>query len=211
MTNATRCGIEPAAEPERHMSESIEHAKEGLEHAHHAAEHGGDHSARWIAVLIAVLAAALALAEMQEKGAQNLYLTEHVALSDDWAFYQAKNLRASIRESEASLLASLPNATDPAVQGRIKAAHDDEARLRDDPKGGNGMKQLTAHAKERQERRDHAFHDYHHFELLVGALQIAIVLASVSVIARARFLTLSAAVIGAVAAVAGFAVAFDWI
>jgi hypothetical protein len=193
------------------MSGSIEHTKEGLEHAHHAAEHGGDHSARWIAVLIAVLVAAPALAEMGEKAAQNLYLTEHIALSDNWAFYQAKNLRAAIRASEATLLASLPNAADPAVQDRIEAADDDEARLRDDPKGGNGMKQLTAQAAERQARRDHAFDDYHHFELLVGALQIAIVLASVSVIARARFLTMSAAVIGAAAALAGLAVEFAWI
>lgn len=193
------------------MSETIEDAKEGLERAHHAAAHSGDHSARWIAVLIAVLAAALALAEMGEKAAQNLYLTEHVALSDDWAFYQAKNLRAAIRTSEAALLASLPNATDPAVQARIKAAADDETRLRDDPKSGTGMKQLMEQAKERQERRDHAFHDYHHFELLVGALQIAIVLASVSVIARARLLTLSAAAIGAIAALAGIAVVFEWI
>lgn len=193
------------------MSESIEHAKEGLEHAHHAAEHGGDHSARWIAVLIAVLAAALALAEMGEKAAQNLYLTQHVALSDDWAFYQAKSVRASIRASEAAMLASLPNAADKAVQDRIKLATDDEARLRDDPKGGNGMKQLMAQAVERQAQRDHAFHDYHHFELLVGALQIAIVLASVSVIARNRLLTVAAAAIGAIAAIVGVAVVFAWV
>ena len=193
------------------MSESIEHAKEGLEHAHHAAEHGGDHSARWIAVLIAVLAAALALAEMGEKAAQNLYLTQHVALSDDWAFYQAKSVRASLQAAEAALLASLPNAADQAVQDRIKRANDDEARLRDDPKGGNGMKQLMAQATERQARRDHAFHDYHHFELLVGALQIAIVLASVSVIARNRLLTLAAAAIGAIAAVVGVAVVLEWV
>ena len=50
----------------------------------------GDTSARRVAVLIAVLAAALALADMAEKGAQNEYLTHHVAVADDWAFYQAK-------------------------------------------------------------------------------------------------------------------------
>ena len=55
-----------------------------------------DTSARRIAVLIAVLAAALALAEMGEKGAQNAYLTHHIAVSDDWAFYQAKNVRATL-------------------------------------------------------------------------------------------------------------------
>ena len=48
----------------------------------------GDTSARRVAVLIAVLAAALA--DMAEKGAQNEYLTHHVAVADDRAFYQAK-------------------------------------------------------------------------------------------------------------------------
>ena len=37
------------------MSESIERAQEGLESAHYAASREGDHSARWIAVLIAAL------------------------------------------------------------------------------------------------------------------------------------------------------------
>ena len=76
------------------MSATLEHAREGLEHAHEAAEghggHHGDSSARWIAVLISVLAAALALAEMQEKASQNLYMTHHIRVSDDYAFYQAK-------------------------------------------------------------------------------------------------------------------------
>ena len=54
------------------------------------AEGTPDTSARRVAVLIAVLAAALALADMAEKGAQNEYLTHHVAVADDWAFYQAK-------------------------------------------------------------------------------------------------------------------------
>ena len=68
------------------MSETIEQAKESIAEAHHA---HGDTSARRIAILIAVLAAALALADMGEKGAQNAYLTHHIAVTDDWAFYQA--------------------------------------------------------------------------------------------------------------------------
>ena len=78
------------------MSDTIEHAREGIHEAHHAHALHGDTTARRIAVLIAVLAAALALAEMGEKGAQNEYLTQHVAVADGWAFYQAKNLRAAV-------------------------------------------------------------------------------------------------------------------
>jgi Domain of unknown function (DUF4337) len=42
---------------------------------------------------------------------------------------------------------------------------------------------------------------YHGFEYAVGALEIGIVLASVSVVTRIRSLTYGAAVIGAIAAV----------
>ena len=182
-----------------------------MESAHDAASHEGDHAARWIAVLIAALAAALALAEMAEKVEQNIYLTQHVTLSDDWAYYQAKNVLAGLHASEASVLENLPGAADPAVQARIKHAHDEEARLRDDPKGGRGMQQLTERATEITEQRDHAFHEYHRYELLVGALQIAIVLASVSVVTRARALTLAAGLIGGGAALVGLTVAFGLI
>ncbi len=191
------------------MSESIEQARDGLESAHDVAERDGDHAARWIAVLIAALAASLALAELGEKAAQNTYLTDHVTLSDNWAYYQAKSARATTYEAEASVLRSLPGAADPAVQARIGQARAAAALLRDSPTDGKGMKQLDARAAEIQAERDHAFHHYHRYELAVGALQIAIVLASVSVVTRARALTLAAGLIGGGAALLALSVALD--
>ena len=94
-------------------------------------------------MLIAVLAAALALAEMGEKGAQNEYLTHHIAVADDWAFYQAKNVRATVLAAEAGILANLPNAADAGPQAEIKRAKETEARMRDEPQG-DGMKQLPS-------------------------------------------------------------------
>jgi Domain of unknown function (DUF4337) len=181
------------------MSETIEHAREGIQEAHHAQLHHGDTAARRIALLIAVLAAALALAEMTEKSAQNEYLTHHVALSNDWAFYQAKNVRAAVLAAQAGILENLPNAAEPGPQAEIKRAHAEEARLRDEP-GHEGMKQLTDRAKTAEAARDAAFHRYHQFEFLVGAFQIAIVLASVAVVTRIAALAIGAGVIGAIAA-----------
>jgi hypothetical protein len=189
------------------MSETIEHAREGIDHAHQEHAPHTDTTARRIAMLIAVLAAALALAEMAEKGAQNEYLTHHIALSDDWAFYQAKNLRAAVQAAESSILANLPNAADAGPQAEIKRAQENEARLRDDPQGGEGMKQLAVRAKGQEEARDAAFHRYHEFELVVGALQIAIVLASVSVVTRIVALALGAGAVGAIAAAYGLVMA----
>src|SRR6202034_2154248 len=109
------------------MSESIERAQEGLEAAHDAAAREGDQTARWIAVLIAALAACLTRGELGEKAAQNTYLTNHVTLSDNWAYYQAKSVRATTQDAEANVLESLPGAADPAVQARIRQARDQAA------------------------------------------------------------------------------------
>jgi hypothetical protein len=190
------------------MSDSIEHAREGIHEAQHVHALHTDSTARRIAMLIAVLAAALALAEMGEKGAQNEYLTHHIALSDDWAFFQAKNARATVLSAEAGILANLPNAAEPGPQAEIKRAHEGEARLRDDPQGGEGMKQLAERAKGQGAARDQAFHRYHQFELVVGTLQIAIVLASVAVVTRIVALAFGAGAIGAIAAVYGGVMAF---
>ena len=185
------------------MSESMERAHETIEeHAPHA-----DPWARRVAMLVSLLAAALAITEIGGKQAQNAYLTHHVSLSNDWAFFQARNVRAVVRTSEAEMLASLPNAADPAIQARIKEARENAARMHDDPVSGDGMKQLQAKAHQEEADRDHAAHRYHNFEYAVGGLEIAIVLASVSVITRMRALTMGAAVIGAGATIVALGVA----
>jgi hypothetical protein len=147
------------------MSETIEHAREGIHEAHQAHVLHGDSTARGVAVLIAVLAAVLALAEIGEKGAQK-----------------------------------------PGPQAEIKRARETEARMRDEPQG-DGMKQLAERAKVQEAARDEAFHRYHKFELVVGALQIAIVLASVAVVTRITALAFGAGVVGALAAGYGLVVA----
>lgn len=181
-----------------------------MERAHESIhEHAGhpDPWARRVAVLVSALAAVLALADIGGKAAQTEYLTHHVALSNDWAFYQAKNLRSVMRQSEADLLTSLPNAADPAVQARIKEAREYAARMHDDPAAGDGMKQLAEAAQGQQDERDVAMRRYHNYEYAVGALEIAIVLASVSVVTRFRSMTIGAGIIGAVAAAASLCVA----
>jgi len=188
------------------MSDDIEQAQQAMEHAHHASQHGdGPGFARTVAVLVAALAAGLALAEMGEKSAQNEYLTYHITATDDWAFFQAKNIRSNIYALQADLLDSLPNAADPALRQRAQAARVEAKRLDDDEKSA-GRKQLAAKARESTRLRDEAFHRYHLFEAVVGALQITIVLASVAVVTRVRTLAAVAAALGLAAGAAGVAV-----
>jgi len=177
------------------MSDTLERAREAMDSAN-------ENDARKIAIVISILAAGLALAEMQEKGAQNAYLTTHIAVSDDYAFYQSKKARALSERTAVAVLQSLPNATDPLVAQRIADAQADAARMEDDP-GKDGAKQLFARAETDKISREENFHRYELFEMVVGALQIAIVLASVAVVTRIRTLAFVAGGIGLAAIVAG--------
>jgi len=190
------------------MSDSIDRAKETIESAGEEGENKLGGNARNIAVLVAVLAAALAVTEMGEKRAQNEYLTHHIQASDDWNFYQAKTIRADLYRVEAQTLESLATAADPAVRKRIDDALAQAKRLDDDEKTV-GRKQLMAKAKESEGERDHALHRFHLFEAVVSALELSIVLASVSVVTRVRELAIAAAVLGGGASLFALAEAFD--
>jgi len=178
------------------MSESIEHAREGIERAHEAHDITLDSATRWVAVLVALLAAALALAEVGEKAAQTAFLMNHISVSDDYAYYQAKNLRVSALDDAIRILESLPNADTPAVQGRIAAARAEQATLRDNSAHGNGMKQLLATAARHEAAAERALGREHGFSGAAGALQIAILIASVSIVTAVKGLRWGAAVIG---------------
>ncbi|MDR3522592.1 MAG: DUF4337 family protein [Acetobacteraceae bacterium] len=206
------------------MSVGMEHAQEGLEHAHHAAhaahaahesgEHGHGHGSvhperhpRQMAVVIAALAACLALAEMGEKAASSAYITGHVTVSDTYAFLQARNIRAGVLIAAADTIDSTPG-IDAAAHERVAKLRAEADRLLDDPTGGEGRKQLLERAKEETELRDHARHRDHQYEAATGALQIAIVLASVSIVTRSRFLSYTGGALGVMASLFAIGVHF---
>jgi adenine-specific DNA methylase len=181
------------------MSEEFEQAHEHLEHAAH--EHSGKGHTR-PAIIIAIMAAALALMEFAAKDAQTDYLTNHIAASDTWAQYQAKAVRRTVLTSEAELLQSLPTATDPQVQKRIADAQANAARMRSEP-GADGMDQLSQKAQEQEHLRDHDMHRNHELEIASGGLQIAIVLASISVVVELPLFMIASIALGLISAIYG--------
>ncbi len=187
------------------MVDPVETAQAQIEKAHESHDED-DHWARWMAVAVSCLAASLALADLGAKSSQTAYLTHNITASDTWNAYQGKNLRANLWNTQATMLESLPNAADPAIQQRIKTALAEADRMHDEPATGDGMKQLKAKAEDQEFAREHAFHAYHGFEYTSSALEISIVLASVSVVTRVHALGVVAAGIGLLAAGYGLAV-----
>jgi len=160
-------------------------AHESMEHAEHAEHASGEN--RKIALLIAVIALCLALSETLGKGAQTESIFKNVESSNLWAFFQAKSIRRTMVQTQAdqaklSLRLAADDATKAALQKQIDAWQKTAARYRSEPETGEGQDQLAERAKHAEHERDLAMAKYHHFELASAAFQIAIVLASATII-----------------------------
>ena len=160
-------------------------AHESMEHAEHA-EHASIENKK-IALLIAVIALCLALSEMLGKGAQTEAIAKNVEASNLWAFFQAKSIRRTVVQTAAeqgklSLSAAGDEATKTALQKQIDDWQKTAARYRSEPETGEGTEQLSERAKHAEEERNLSTAKYHHFEIASAAFQIAIVLASATII-----------------------------
>eukprot|EP01037_Dinobryon_pediforme_P002595 gene2596-2635_t len=188
----------------------LEQAQEGLEHAHHAAhgEHGAGHTDRFpiaVGFMVGVLALALSLTESEVRSANDDYMTNHIAVSDTWAFFQAKNLRKASYVTSAAVLENLPDQNDK-LRAQVAEFRAEAARMDDEPKTGEGRKQLAAKALEQTKLRDHAHEIGDKLERSVGFLQIAIVLASLSIVGKMKPLAFCAGLLGFGAAAYALAV-----
>jgi len=160
-------------------------AHESLEHAEHAEHAAG--SNKKIALLIAVIALCLALSETLGKGAQTESISLNVEAANLWAFFQAKSIRSTTLQAAAEgLEVQSDEMTNPGAKAaaakRIEAWRKTAARYEDEPETGEGRKQLSERAKHAEMERNLAMAKYHHFELASAAFQIAIVLASATII-----------------------------
>jgi len=160
-------------------------AHESMEHAEHA-EHASS-SNRNIALLIAVIALFLALSEMLGKGAQTESLSKNVEASNLWAFFQAKSIRrtqiqTAAEQGKLALGTTTDEAAKSALAKQVDSWEKTAARYRNEPETGEGSEQLAKRAKEAEVKRDVATDKYHHYEYASAMFQIALVLASATII-----------------------------
>ncbi|MBI3709706.1 MAG: DUF4337 domain-containing protein [Proteobacteria bacterium] len=149
----------------------------------HVAEHGN----KSIAILIALIAALLAITETGGKSAQTAMLSHHIEAANSWAFFQAKTIRmTTIRTAAEALQLEAADGVSPelaAARAKQNAAWRATAeRYESEPSTGEGRKELAARAKAEEEQRARALGAYHQFEIASAAFQLAIVLASASII-----------------------------
>lgn len=154
-------------------------------HGHHT-EHGPSKSTKHIAILISLLAALLAIAEMGGKSAQNTSVIANIEASNLWNFFQAKSIRMTIMRTQAEALALDTSQGNPepalAIEKQVQKWRATADRYDSEPETGEGRKELSVKAKAAEDRRDRALAAYHLFEYGSAAFQLAIVLASASVV-----------------------------
>ncbi len=154
-------------------------------HGHgHDGGHGGDN--KRIALLISVLALILSLSETLGKSAQTTAIDKNIEASNLWSFFQAKTIRMTVvrtaaEAAELELNLGLPKSKE-AIAQRVADWRKTADRYDNEPDTGEGRKQLSARAKEAEKIRDRSLAAYHHYEVASAALQIAIVLASASIV-----------------------------
>jgi hypothetical protein len=155
-------------------------------------EKGGS---KWVAVYIAILAVALAIIGMGASNAMKDMLSNNIEASNLRSFFQAKTIRKTsidvAADEFALILAANPNMPEAAkkqVEDMIKRYKATSARYESEPETGEGRKELAARAKEKGAARDTAQRRDPYFDFAEALIQIAIVLASVSLITRTSLL-----------------------
>jgi len=189
-------------------------ASEAAEQIADAGERADEKFKNRAALSIAFMAMLLAITSLGGGNAAEDMANNNIHASDTWAFYQAKSIRqTSMRMAadsfEAQLLAnpSMPAEARDFMQKKVEEyratadRYEDEPDKKDpdNPLKGEGRKQLTARAKDFESQREQAQKQDPNFDFAEALFQIAIVLASVSILAGSRMILRVALVVGVVA------------
>jgi lipopolysaccharide export LptBFGC system permease protein LptF len=164
---------------------------------HEEMEREGGTFIRAIAVTTALLAAIAAVAALRAGGSANEALmleTEATRLqaraSDQWAYYQAKGIKAAVQEASRTSWLSLGKEP-PAKYAEAQARYARE------------QAGISASAKEIERERDtkaaeaeHLLHQHHRYANSVALFQVAIALGAIAALSRNRGIWFASLTIG---------------
>src|SRR4051812_49312776 len=160
------------------------------EHVHHKAEHSRERWISWVALSTAILAALAAIAGLLSGQRANEAMAAQIEASDQWAYYQAKGIKAAVLDAKMSLT-GVPNEGDKTKAERYQEEQNE----------------IQKEAKQKQNEAKTNFHQHEVFARGVTMFQIAIAIAAISALTkRWRFWLVSLAFggVGAVFLVLGW-------
>lgn len=167
----------------------------GHEKAHESAQ--SHHIAhRRIGLLISVLALFLAFAEIQGKTAQTSAIAQNIEAANLWQFFQAKTIRQTTLRAAADQARLSQDVNAPNVQKQLADWKATVDRWESEPETREGRKELVQRARAAENERDRQFERYHALEYVSLIFQLAIVIASVALIADITAFALAGLVLG---------------
>ena len=159
---------------------------------------------RLIAVYIGILAVILAICSVGGGNATKDATSLNIIASNTWSFFQAKNIRRNDVRLQMDALGlrlvtepGLSPAAREAIEAKIKVYKEQEAHLTSEPDTGEGVKELLVKGKALEAQRDQAMRKDPYFDYAQALLQIAIVLASISIITGGSALLVMSIVLAA--------------
>ena len=166
------------------------------------------------ALTISIFAMVLAITSLGGSNSGKDITQENILAANTYAFYQAKSIRqttlkVAAADMELQLLRepTMNAAAKEATQKKIEDYKKTIDRYESEPATQEGKKELMVRAKEHEAIRDHAIRQDPWFDYAEGALQIAIVLLSVSIIGSIPALYFAGTglgLLGALSALNGF-------
>jgi len=152
---------------------------------------------RTVALTTAILAALAAIASLKAGGTVNEALalkTESTRLqaeaSDQWAYYQAKGLKATVTEVSRNTWIALDKTPPDDL------AKNEERYVEDQKRSMEKAKELEKQRDEKSTEADHLMHRHHFFAQSVAWLQVSIALGAVAALTRKQVVWAGSLVLG---------------
>lgn len=186
------------------MSEGF-HVHGAHDHAVEHGAHGGDSLSGQVAIFTAILASVGAIVSYQGGDTQNqamLFKNEAVLkkaqASDQWSFYQAKSNKGHLMQLAADIAPA-------SKRGYYKAQIEKYEKEKEEIK--KKAEELEAESEKANMESEHAMHPHHKLAQSMTLIQIAIALASITVLTRKWLFALAAAAAAGGLVMWGFALA----
>jgi hypothetical protein len=154
------------------------------EQVHESAEHSRETWISWVALSTAILAVLAAIAGLLSGKHANEAVMNQIEASDQWNYYQAKSIKASVLDAKMSLA---PAADE---KDRAKAARYEEEQ-----------NEIKAKAEEKESEAKSNFHQHEVLARGVTMFQIAIAVAAISALTKKRRFWIVSLLFGAVGCV----------
>jgi uncharacterized membrane protein YdbT with pleckstrin-like domain len=143
---------------------------------------------RYLSLSTAIVAVFAAVASLQSGAYSNEAILEkseamlnQSKASDQWAFFQAKGVKASIANGEAHILDGKPEIV-ADLEAKAKKYEGEQEKIKDD------AQKLEEKVKENDEASEHLMHKHHKFAYTVTFLQIAIALSAIAALTRKQWM-----------------------